>query len=242
MSAFASMVRLSVMGAAIALTGAGASAMETITVRSGQVAGSPGLPGQPDDIVRYLPGNPAGAPASAFAFTPADFAGAVGGPAAHVITPVGPWVPGISDPMARWVNFGIEPITDWGTSGSALYAVPFFVTTTGITSATLTIELAVDDYLGDSHISGPGPNLDGMYVNGSGLGSYPVFNFGAPVTHTQSITTWVTTGQNYLYLYQRDIGFGASGIIFSAMIEVVPSPGAAALLGLGGLFASRRRR
>jgi xanthosine utilization system XapX-like protein len=47
---------------------------------------------------------------------------------------------------------------------------------------------------------------------------------------------------NHLYLYQRDAGILVSGAIFSITIDVVPTPGTAAVLGLGGLLAARRRR
>lgn len=51
----------------------------------------------------------------------------------------------------------------------------------------------------------------------------------------------VNPGQNYLYLYQRDVGYTLAGIIFSATIEVVPAPGAASL-GLAGLLLMSKRR
>lgn len=227
------------------LAGAGAaSAVEIITVRSGQVGGLPGVAGQLDDIVTFLPNNPVAAPISMTPFTPLDFAGAAAGPAAVVINPVGVWTPGISDTQARWINFGIfppnpdgSPGLGWGTSGSSLYAVPFTVTTAAATVAALSLEFAVDDGLGDG-VWAFGGNFDGIYSNGAPMG-YFGGNFATPTIVNMNIP--VSTGLNYLYLYQRDQGAGVSGIIFSATM-VVPTPGAAATLLLGGVAVARRRR
>lgn len=224
-----------------------AHGVEVITVRSGQVGGLPGLAGQPDDIVTFLPSNPPGAAISATPFTALDFAGASGGPAARVINPYTPfWTPGISDPAARWINFdGTFANADgtagsgYGLPGSCLYAVPFTITTVGITSATISLEFAVDDYLGDQLFGGGNPA--GLYINGISTG-YDGGNYGAPTTHFQAITPMVSTGLNYIYLYQRDAGVTVSGLIFSARIEVIPAPGSLALAGLGVLTALRRRR
>jgi len=238
---------LTAAGALVGLTASADAAVQVITLRSGQVGGLPGVAGQPDDIVTYRPGNPPGAPASGSAFNAADFSGAVSGPPAYVINPYLPfWTPGISDPLARWINFDGSfvnpdgtPGPGYGNPGSALYAVPFVVTLGTITSATLSIEYAVDDWLGDG--LGFGPNPDGIYVNGSPIG-YFGGGFTSSSFHNQNITAWVTPGLNYLYLYQRDAGALVSGLIFSARITVVPSAGPAALAGLAGLCVLRRRR
>lgn len=223
-----------------------ALAIEIINLRSGQVGGLPGLPGQPDDIVTCNPNNPPGTFISATPFTAADFGAAVSGNPAHVIVPHGAWTPGISDPLARWINFdGMftnpdgTPGPGLGTPGSCLYAVPFTITTVGITSATISLEFAVDDYLGDSTFGGG--NSDGLYVNGL-LTGYDGGNYASPTFHTQNITAMVNTGSNYLYFYQRDAGVLVSGLIFSARITVLPAPGALTLAGLGSLCLLRRRR
>ncbi|QYK48190.1 MAG: hypothetical protein KF838_15535 [Phycisphaeraceae bacterium] len=218
--------------------------LEIITVRSGQSGGVPGIAGAADDTVRFNPwGNPSGVGVSAAAFTATDFAATASGAAARVVNPQGAWMGGavapLSDPLARWINYAESG--GYGPSGSVLYAVPFWINTTSITSATLTMEGGVDDVLGDWYSGGPNP--DGLYVNGFLTGyQYQGFNFAYATTHTQSITTMVSPGLNYLYFYQRDIGYGAGGIIFSATIEVVPSPGTTGLLALAGLAAGRRRR
>jgi uncharacterized protein (TIGR03382 family) len=226
-------------GVAVALILSAGASGEVITVRSGQVGGLPGLAGQSDDIVRYLPNNPPGAMISANPFTAADFLGAVTGPSALVIDPVGPWTPGISDPSARWINFGMLPGSTYGAPGSSLYAVPFVVTTAGITNATISLEYAVDDYLGDALYGGPNP--DGLYINGVPTG-YSGGSYATPTFYGGNITAMVNTGINYLYFYQRDQGVSVSGLIFSATIEVIPAPGTAGLLGLGAIVGLRRRR
>lgn len=236
----------SAVAALAAFTIASASHAEVITLRSGQVGGLPGTAGQSDDIVTYLPNNPGGAAISATPFTPGDFAGAVSGPAAQVINPVFAWTPGISDTAARWINFqsdiqinpdGTVSGSGYGTAGSALYAIPFNVTTPLATGGFLNMEFAVDDSGGDLIFGGGNPDF--LYVNGAGTG-YSGGNYGSSTFHNQFIP--FTTGLNYLYLYQRDAGFGVSGLIFSITIDVVPAPSAAAMLGCGSLALLRRRR
>ncbi len=226
--------------------GAASAASQTITLRSGQVGGLPGVAGQPDDIVTFLPNNPPGAAISATPFTAGDFAGAAAGGPAHVINPVFPWTPGLSDPLARWINFDGSfvnpdgsPGIGWGTPGSCLYAVPFNITLASITNATLSLEFAVDDHLGDFSFGGGNP--DGLYINGMPTG-YAGGNYATPTFHFQNITSMVNPGLNYLYFYQRDLGISVSGLIFSARIDVVPAPGALAMVGAGGMLAARRRR
>jgi hypothetical protein len=224
------------------------SAIEVITVRSGQSGGVPGAPGSPDDIVNFNPwGNPVGLPVLGAAFAAADYAATDAGPSAKVITPIPQWMGGavapLSDPLARWINFEIEPSSGWGTPGSALYSVPFFINTASFTNATLVVEGGVDDWLGDA--LGGGPNPDGLYVNGvpSGLSTLTAadFNFGVPTTHVVDITANVAPGQNYLYFYQRDGGAGVSGLIFSATITVVPEPTSLVLMAIGFVLVVNRR-
>lgn len=232
------------VGAAVALL-AGQASAEVITLRSGQVGGLPGVAGQSDDIITVHPNNPPGGAVSPSPFTPADFAAAVSGASAQVINPYSVWTPGISDPLARWINFhadiqqnpdGTVGGTGYGSPGSALYAVPFVVTTPLATSAVLQLELAVDDSFGDWFVSGPNP--DGLYINGVTTG-FQGGNYATPTLHTQVIP--VATGLNYLYFYQRDVGVLVSGLIFSATLTV-PAPAGLGLLAAGGLLVSRRRR
>lgn len=72
----------------------------------------------------------------------------------------------LADKQARWINFESfgSSYFNYGVPGSVLYAVPFWVNTTSITSATITMEGGVDDNLGDWYSGGPNP--DGCYING----------------------------------------------------------------------------
>jgi hypothetical protein len=221
---------------------------EVITLRSGQVGGLPGVAGQNDDIVTVLNNNPPGAAISASPFTPAEFAGAVSGAPAQVINAHPAWTPGISDPLARWINYkadvqvqpdGTVAGTGYGSPGSALYAIPFFVTTATATGGFMNIEYAVDDVGGDWYAPYLGGNPDTLYINGVSLG-HQGGNYAASTFHSQFIP--FGPGWNYLHFYQRDAGILVSGAIFSIVIDVVPTPGAAALVGMGGLVALRRRR
>ncbi len=234
---------LRVFSIACLIGAAGAADGAVISLRSGQSGGVPGLPGMLDDIVTLLPTNPPGGPVSAVPFTPADFAGAASGPAATVINPHPAWTPTISDPLARWINYrgAVDPTGQLlGAPGSTLYAVPFFVPGSGPLAATLTLELAVDDALGDWLVAGD-PNPAGVYMNGAALPLYTAANYATPTTYSTPIT--VNGGAtNYMYLYQRDLGVLVSGLIFSAKIDVVPTPGFAGLAVMSGLVAVRRKR
>lgn len=235
--------------------------VETITVRSGQVNNGggcansvPGTPGQSDCSVTYnsVIGNPVGLPLDGSGpldvFNPGDFSNAklgVGVPAT-VIAPFSPiWFTNLSsviggDPDARWVNFAIGG-DNLGTPGSALYAVPFDVTSTAISSATLTLECGVDDQLGDK---GSGPNFFGLYINdpSKGLDDVPACNFATPTTSFHVIPPgWIIPNQtNYLFFYQRDTAAVVSGLIFSATITINGCPEdphavCTSMVGAGGL-------
>ncbi len=133
---------------------------------------------------------------------------------------------------------GTPPVgTGYGLPGSCLYAVPFFVNTANATGGIINLEFAVDDNGGDLIFGGGNPDF--MYINGANTG-YSGGNYASSTFHSQFIP--FSQGWNTLYFYQRDAGILVSGLIFSATIDVVPTPGAAALLGLGGVVALRRRR
>lgn len=239
-----SLAFLVVCGAAFA-----ASGVEIITLRSGQVGGFPGLPTQFDSTMTFG-GTVGSGPLSASPFTTADFNASAANPAI-VINPYTSWLPALSfDPQARWVgtglyNDGINP-PNMGASSSALYRVPFTVTTASITGATMSIAWAADDTLGDQTYGGANPI--GAYLRdsfGNVTALNPVagggFSYESNVIN-MNITGAISTGANELFLYQRDQGAGISGLIFGAEMRVLPSPGAAALAGLGVLAIGRRRR
>ncbi|MBI1190181.1 MAG: hypothetical protein GC200_05800 [Tepidisphaera sp.] len=237
--------RIFVAGLVVLGAVAAAQGVETITLRSGQVGGVPGLPGGIDDTVTCS--TPPGSGAfSASPFTTADFNGAAANPAI-VIQPVGVWLPALTyDPQARWIGTRFLQGSQYGAPGSTIYRVPFNVTTVGITGATLDIAWAADDSLGDQAFGGANPF--GAYIRDAfgNVTALPPVSVGSYATETQvlglNITGAVSTGANELFLYNRDQGFSVSGLIFGATIQVVPAPGAAALVGLGSLAVLRRRR
>lgn len=221
------------------------AAAETIVLRSGQVSGFPGVPGQFDSTITFGSTVVSG-PLSASPFVAADFNAAAINPAI-CITPHSAWIPGLTfDPQARWIGTGMYPGTTLGASSSTLYRVPFTVTTAGITGATITLAWSADDGLGD--ITWGGANPIGAYLRDS-FGNVTALTpaAGGNFTIESSIINYnilgaITTGANELFLYQRDQGGAPSGLIFGAEISIVPTPGAASVLAVGGLLATRRRR
>jgi hypothetical protein len=105
-----------------------------------------------------------------------------------------------------------------------LYATPFQLTTTNITTANLSMKWAVDDFLGDPASSGPNPV--GVYLNGQPVPSAITGgSFGFISTASDpNIGPLLQTGQNWIYFYQRDFSGGASGLLFGVTITVVPEP------------------
>jgi hypothetical protein len=236
--------------AAIALLAAAAAAApaagETIVLRSGQVGGFPGLPGQLDSTITFGNTVPTG-PLSASPFTAADFNAAATNPAI-VINPYTSWIPALTfDPQARWIGTGLyDASTMWGAPSSTLYRVPFTVTTVGITSASISLAWSADDGFGD--ITWGGANPVGAYLRDS-FGNVTALTPAAGGNFTiesfvlnYNILGAISTGNNELFLYQRDQGAGISGLIFGAELRILPAPGAASILAVGGLLATRRRR
>lgn len=175
---------------------------EFITARSGN-----GTAGGTDTIINFLPG-PFNAP-----FTTADFAAATAGAPAEIIAPGSfGWAPTLSnDPAALWISTAQS-----GAQPSALYAIPFTVTSTTIGAASLSVNMLVDDFLGDA-------TNGGIYVNGTALPNTTSTAPGTWATEVSwsnlDITPWVTTGTNYLYLYGWNTG-GPGGLNFHADITV----------------------
>ena len=231
---------LSLCAAALAVlsTFTSARALEVITLRSGQYLGSPGVAGDPDDIVNYYT---EGAVAPIATVFDTEFAAADTGPVALVVDPHPLWLPSLpADPLARWINWDVGPAPG-GTLGfppaSALYSARFNVTTPGTSSASLKVYFAVDDLLGDTGFGGPNP--EGMYMNGTPLTASFGGNIAAQTSYSASVT--VNQGLNHLYFYDRDVGAAVSGLIFSATI-VIPEPATWLLLVSGSGLALLRRR
>lgn len=215
---FRPLATLAVLTLALAASPPVASATQTIVLRTGQSGGAPGSCGNPDDSFRYFAASTCGTALSAVPFTPADFAAAQAGSPALVITPHGAWGQSlVCDADARWINPQADPFVCTGTPMSALYACPFEVTGP-CSTATVDVCWLTDDHLGDILFGGANPI--GVYINGAPLDS--TFAGGSYSTETSASATNVTltTGTNWLYVYQRDAGCSVSGLILQATIHV----------------------
>ncbi len=176
-------------------------------------------------------------------FTPAAFSAAANTiatatpcPQATVVAPYYEWgVTGLStDNLAHWIG-----VTDFNGEGggnpqSALYAYTFSAPAS-ITSASMTMNFAVDNNLGESAGNTGSPaslyNVPGLYLNGAalpGTSGLPPLNDGSAF-NTQQVYTNNNIGSlfnvnggvnnNTLYLYQYDWGVTA-GLIFSTTLTV----------------------
>lgn len=195
---------------------------EVIDLRSGN-----GNVGFPDAAIRYSDG-PAAQPLSNAVFTLFDFATAASGPSARVVNNA-VWAPSLGqDPQAKWVSSTFTPLSgNPGAPRSALFAHPFTVNTCAgdIKKATLTIHYHADDGLGDP--VGGGPNPLGVYLNTQAIPGTAGDISTWPGTNVKTITIanvapYLLSGQNTLYLYQRDRNNGISGVMYSARITILP--------------------
>lgn len=190
---------------------------DVITIRTGQVGAGPGpCPGLDDSFRYYAPETQCGQPILPVPFEPSDFERACFGPPAPVVAPYyTAWAPAMAcDSLARWISSAVDA-SCFGRSVSALYCAGFDSHCTLADS--VKVCWLVDDFLGDQP-SYPGPNPDGIYINGVSLG--PAFSGGNPVTPTTAVAYNVplTNGSNSLQVYQRDAGCAVSGIMLSCTV------------------------
>ena len=194
------------------------------TIRTGQVGGVPGSCNGNDDSFRFYTPNPnCGQPILPSPFTAADFDAACNGPAAFVVLPLpATWAGTLDcDPDARWISTASLPGSCYGAAESALYCARFDAVCSVADS--VRICWAVDDFLGDPP-SFPGPNPDGIYLNGVSLGA-AFSGPGANTTYTAVATNVpLNNGFNYLQVYQRDAGCGLGGLILNAKIYTSCGP------------------
>ncbi|MBX3323831.1 MAG: hypothetical protein KF757_12665 [Phycisphaeraceae bacterium] len=226
--------RTVILASSLALTLASAANASVFNFRSGYVGNAPGTFGQLEDDISCL-----GMPTGTIPLTAANFAAASSGPMAYVIQPHNAWTALLpSDNQARWINPDIfNAANPLGAPRSAIYAINFTVPNwASATSATFSMDWMIDDVLGDNS------NV-GIYINNPAQGlNISGGNFATPTNGFANIpTSWLGLN-NTLYIYQWDAGAVVSGIIFSGSIRVVPTPASAALLGLGALAITRRRR
>lgn len=207
--------------AALLALATSAFASETIILRSGSFANSPAAPGTPIDNGTCIATTIPLVALSGAAFG-AEFSAACAGAPPFVVTAPSPtWLQSLPcDPEARWINSELENPGQYGAPRSTLYCFPFNVNTlfgSSICEAHITMCWAADDQLGDP----TSPNPIGVYINNTPLSN--AFKGGGRLVQTtaaQSITNLIGPGVNHLYIYQRDLGAGVSGVIFSAKIVV----------------------
>ncbi|MEQ9356949.1 PEP-CTERM sorting domain-containing protein [Coleofasciculus chthonoplastes] len=237
----------------------------SIWLKSGQVNGllPPGNPTKGrlnlfDDNITYWTTGESTHLLKSTAFTDSDFAKArgIGCTAsdicgrAKLIIPDSAWGGNLeADSDARWINWHSSSTgTSFGLpAASVLYAFPFTVSIPieNIASASIDFHAKVDDFLGDPN----GPNPIGVYINGQPLNNSFGSNVGNPLSASQTgIEDLLISGENTLYVYQRDAGSVVSGSIFSAHIDVKPVPepltilGSATALGFGALLKRQQSR
>jgi len=129
---------------------------QTVTVRSGN-----GTIGGTDSSIHFLLGPSSGH--FGHVFTASDFSAVQTGPAAFIVTPNPLWISSLpADLSAKWV--GTNADAGCCNGNTALYAVSFTVPA-AFGSATLVLNYAADDAVGDTVINN-GPN-SGVYLNGS---------------------------------------------------------------------------
>jgi hypothetical protein len=189
-----------------------ATANEIVVLRSGNAA-----IGLPDPFISMKVGV-AGTPLSPIPFSAADFDDACTGSSAVVLQPHPAWPAQLtSDPLAQWI--GVDALR---SPASALYCYNFDIETCCIDHATLSFSWIIDDHLGDYPL-GSGPNPNGVYLNGVAV-SPGIFGgwagYGGVPPVVADVGGLLHCGSNRLEVYNRDVWYGASGVIFSARIEV----------------------
>ncbi len=213
-----------------------------VTVRSGN-----GVIGGTDSAITFLGGpinNGFTAPLNA-----GNLTSAAGGPAAFVIPNNSNWAVDLGT-SAKWIGPSATSSTAAYTNAgqTALYAVNFNVgPIQGPT--TLTFTFIADNYIGGNPADGTGATAAnaGLFINGNALAGSTLANpnFFIPSTLTFDISSFVTSGNNTLYINQTNTG-GWSGLIFDATINsAVPEPSTVLMGGTAGLFgliAYRRRK
>jgi hypothetical protein len=196
---------------------------DVITIRTGQAGAVPGVcPGVDDSFHVYAPQTQCAQPILSVPFGPADFAAACSGPQAQIAEPYfTAWSPSLPcDPDARWIASGVDA-SCFGSSVSVLYCAGFDSHCTVADSVRVCWQ--VDDFLGDQPAY-PGPNPDGIYINGVSLGT--AFTAGNPVTPTSAVAYNVplNSGPNYLQVYQRDAGCAVAGLMLSCTVYTSCGP------------------
>ena len=189
------------------------TAPTTITVRSGN-----GAVGGSDALIHFLLGPSAGD--FDHLFTASDFSAAQTGPAAFIVSPAPYWISSLpADPSAKWIGTNANAVPPLGAGNTALYAVSFTVPA-AFSSATLVLNFAVKDWIGES-ASGVTNFNTGVYLNGAAIcgssifGSFDEIGIGGEVANCGDVTSSLIAGVNWLYIEDWNWS-GPAGLLFSA--------------------------
>ena len=162
----------------------------------------------------------------------------------------------VVDTITITATAGLSSADTFGGDGTGVYLAEIFSTlfTDGISDSLVSGDLVAN---GDS--SDGSPNLFTRSAGGFGLNIYswtndPVSNFVTGTTAFVGSATWTLDSADYadllagnssgdIYAFaDSDDDIAPGGIPIIGQWNVVPAPGAMALLGLGGIVAGRRRR
>lgn len=181
----------------LALGGIKLSGDQTVIVRSGN--GAVGTQDAQVHVLRY------GRQTDVTPST-ADFTTAQTSPFAYIVAPFSTYISALpSDPTAKWIGTtpGLNP-------ESALYAIPFQVTDTAISSATLDLPYSVDNAINRVYINGSplsGNSQDGDY--------HAEYRF----VRNDIATLLRPNSTNWLYLNVSDYG-GLAALVFRATVTI----------------------
>jgi len=199
-----------VLAAALLAAAAPLGAVEVITLRSGN-----GAAGGPDSQMTFWAGP--GENEYALPLSPAEFAAAQAGPAPTILPGWalnGFWTPSLAaDPLAQWVSDNF-----WGgSSGNTnLYAIPFFVASGSVGSATLDFHFLCDNWIGEFFA---GVN-EGLHINGTSIAGTTGGNYATETSLLGlDVTSLVTPGPNTLFILSSDVG-GPGGLVFSSTLTI----------------------
>jgi uncharacterized protein (TIGR03437 family) len=182
----------------------------TVTVRSGN-----GTVGGRDSAITFLQG-PANTDFS-HPFTSTDFSSAQSGPAAFIMSRNPVWISGLSvDSAAKWI--GTNTNAGCCQGNTALYAVGFTIPT-AFSSATLSLNYAVDDGLGTTN--------PGLYLNGTAICSNLITYVNdftqEHVLNCPAVGPLLHVGMNWLY-FDGVNAAGPAALLFSATITTTDIP------------------
>jgi len=198
----------------------------TILLRSGQHEGVPGLPGQVDSVVHCSFADSSECINDSIADENGMLPGCNYAP--YVVTPYPGWKSTLDcDPAARWINTTIDQDLRGRPAQTAVYCHPFIACEEPFNTACITFCWMADDRLGDP----PGdPAPVGLYLdNGPGTAITPIpAIFGGHYAFEQTVTAAIPPGAikpglNRLIVYKRDTACVASGVIYSARIDLCRS-------------------